>query len=83
MLNEEKQIRPNCKVEAIQTLRVIWGERLREEAQQNARLKEMKDCARKEKRRMKQSTPNDFEPMLLHKENGAIIRHPPSLPLNY
>jgi hypothetical protein len=45
MLNELKQIRPNYKVEAIQTRLVIWAERMWEEAAQNARLKEMRDCA--------------------------------------
>jgi hypothetical protein len=45
MRNELRQIGPNCKVEAIQTLLVIWGERMWEGAAQNARLKEMKDCA--------------------------------------
>jgi hypothetical protein len=43
MLNEQKQTRPNCRVEGIQTFLV--RERRREEAAQNARLKEIKYCA--------------------------------------
>ena len=45
MLNEWKQTRPECKVEAIRTLPVIWEGRMREGAVRNARPKEMKDCA--------------------------------------
>jgi hypothetical protein len=44
-LNDYKRIRPKCKVEAIQTPLVIWGERIWEEAALNAGPKEMKDCA--------------------------------------
>jgi len=44
MLNEQKQIKPSCKVEATQTLLVTSGERMWQEAAQNARLKEMKGC---------------------------------------
>ena len=43
MLDEQKQTRPNCKVEGIQTFLV--RERIWEEAAQNAMLKEIKYCA--------------------------------------
>ena len=82
MLNEWKQTRPNCKVEAIQTLLVIWGERIPEEAEQNARLKAMKDCAQKDRLRTRQSKENDSAQMPPQKRDGAIIRNPPNPPLN-
>ena len=73
----------HCK-SAIQTLLVIYGEWIWEEAARNAKLKEMKDCASKEKLRTKQSNPSDSGlTLLLQKGNGAIIRHPSNLPLNY
>jgi hypothetical protein len=45
MLNEQKQTRPNCKVEATQMLLAIYGERMWEKAAPTAKLQEMKDCA--------------------------------------
>lgn len=83
MLNESRPTGPSCKAAALQTLHVISGERIWEEAPRNARLKGMKDCAQKEKLRTKQSRPNDAALMPLQKESGHIIKHPPNLPLDY
>ena len=83
MLNESRPTRLSCKAAAIQTLRAISGERMWAEAAPNARLKETKDCASKEKPRTKPSMPNDSALMPPPKWDGPIIRPPPSLPLTY
>src|SRR3954452_22568648 len=76
-------MRPSCKVEATQTLLGTSGGRVWEEAARKARLKEMKGGEGKDNSRTRQSKANASELMLLHKRDGAIIRHPPGLPPNY
>jgi hypothetical protein len=78
MLKERKRTKPNCKVEEIQTFLV--RERIWEEDAENARLKEIKYCAWKEKLRMKQPELNDFTLMLPQKANGLSMMHPLRLP---